>query len=134
MRRIAQTVAAAVVAAAALTACTSSGDDSSGDESALRSAVRGNVKAINSVDVNRMRAYVSARCRKKQTDKDREDTARLVSQMYGAITLKTITVSDMNAKGTRARVTATTGIDALDRSGGGAWWVREDGSWRNDDC
>lgn len=122
---------AILIAAAALTACSSSSGSSAAEDD-VRAAVKANVDAVNSADVSGMRKYTSARCLKKQTDDERRQTAELVNTMYGKIILKDISVSDLSD--TRAKVNASTGIEALDKDDSGAWWVKESGSWKSDDC
>jgi hypothetical protein len=122
---------AVLLLTAALAACSSDGG-SSPTEDDLRAAVQANAKAVNEADVPGMRQHTSKRCLDKQSDEERRNLADLVNTLYGDITFKDIEISDMSDD--RAKVVAKTGIAALDKDSDGAWWVREDGSWKIDDC
>lgn len=129
-RRATTALATTAAALLALTAC-SSGSSAEDD---LKAAVQDNITAYNDGDLAAARALLSERCRAETSEDDTRETIELIDQLYGDITLQDITVHDID--GDTARVSATTGIQALDDAGDddGAQWVYEDGAWRTDDC
>lgn len=131
MRRIAFTVVLAVAVSFLPSGC-SSGPSST--EAAIRRDMEASLEALNTADVEGMRTYVSGRCRAKMTDDERTANAKIVHEMFGKVHLERVIVSDLSSDKTRAHVKVTTGIDSVDRSSTGAWWVLEDGTWRSDKC
>ncbi|GCD94062.1 hypothetical protein [Embleya hyalina] len=159
MQRITRHATTAALAAALLlaTGCSSDGDDdkrattadpggrlpagaptappasqaaAATDTAPLEAAVRTYTAKMFTGDAASAYAILSTRCQGKTTTTEYGAVVAQAKKVYGALTVKSIKVDEMN--GDRARVTYSVGVPTLDRTA--QTWTREAGTWRWDGC